>query len=248
VRSKGLRVPLRRGVVSARTRAMIRLGLYERAEIAFVAEHLPSHWDVVELGASLGIVSAHIAAKLSPKCRLLCVEGNSKLRPLWLEAMSASTGATLLNYVVGQSNEAEVPFAVSDDPLCSRVGPARGTSERVVAVSQRTLSWMLAENELRGPYSLVADIEGGEGAFIVGDDVTALDNCVSIVIELHDTTVNGQPYAWEQLLSTLIEQRGFHLRAQNGPVVALDRRTNRWLQESPAGTDFRPTKERPCSQ
>src|SRR5687768_4025361 len=63
--------------------ASIFWGFYESAEIRFIEKYVDGKMDVIELGASSGIVSAHIVRKLNPSAKMICVEGNSNLANTW---------------------------------------------------------------------------------------------------------------------------------------------------------------------
>src|SRR4051812_45383584 len=59
-----VRVNVPRSVVSDATRASLFWGFHEAQEVRYVERFLPDDLDVVELGASLGVVTSHIARKL----------------------------------------------------------------------------------------------------------------------------------------------------------------------------------------
>jgi len=71
-------------VIAPRVKAKLFLRGYEHDEIRFVKRHLRRDLDVIELGSSLGVVAAHIARKLDPGRRLVCVEANpALLKSIW---------------------------------------------------------------------------------------------------------------------------------------------------------------------
>lgn len=222
--SMGIAVSIPRDMLDDRTRALIAFGLYERAEIEFVRRFLPVGTDVVEVGASVGIVSAHIAACLSPDYRLVAIEANSELRSVWESVMGPSTGRHLLvNVAIGPADCPHTELWVAEDPLCSRtVGPVTATG-KVVRVEQTSLASVLSAYGVSHDYFLVADIEGAEAAFIVGQDLRALAGCMGMVIELHDTAVNGKQYTRQRLRQDLTAVHGFEVIAERGPVLALRR-------------------------
>src|SRR3954467_6594406 len=59
--------------------ALLRWGFYEKAEIEFIRRFLPPDLDIVELGASLGVVTLEIAARQEAAKRLVSVEANPHL-------------------------------------------------------------------------------------------------------------------------------------------------------------------------
>jgi hypothetical protein len=90
-----------------------------------------------------------------------------------------------------------------------------------------TLRALLAHGD-RGPYQLVADIEGAEITFLL-HDAESLRSCQVMVLELHNTESNGLSYTPNDL-QHLIESLGFRIAARYGSVVACRRRDS-------AGTD-----------
>ena len=56
-------------------------GGYEGAETRMIRSMLRDSPTVVELGSSLGVTTAHIAAMMAPGGRLVCVEANPRLIP-----------------------------------------------------------------------------------------------------------------------------------------------------------------------
>jgi FkbM family methyltransferase len=215
---------------------MIRLGLYERAEIRFVKRYVPVGSDVVELGASLGVVSAHIAAALSPRQKLVCVEANSTLRELWEGVMAgAAVDCVLVNAAVGPIDGGETAFWLDADPLCSRVSEGDSVLGQSVRVPQASLSALLRRHEINGRFTLVADVEGAEAAFIVGDDQAALQRCEAMIIELHDTAIGEKAYTWQDMRAVLLSNHQFVVKDERGPVLALIRQPQVGHEAKPAG-------------
>lgn len=60
----------------------IIFGIYEYSERFLIRKHLPSDVDVVELGASIGVVSREILRRLHVSQRLIAVEALPKLAEL----------------------------------------------------------------------------------------------------------------------------------------------------------------------
>jgi FkbM family methyltransferase len=209
-------------VIRAEVKAAIFWRFYESAEIRFVERHLPTDVDVVELGASIGVVSAHIARRLERGRSLVCVEANPQLLDaLQTNATSNSRGArvSVSHGAISYDAATEVSFAIGERNIDSRLagGPAGGVSVPVL-----TLSGVLRAHQL-GEYALVTDIEGAE-AFVFRDDAKALGRCRIIVAELHDMDVDGTRVRPDDFVRQL-EQLGFDLIERHGPVIAMTRRT-----------------------
>lgn len=77
--SRGLRVMTAEPIVMPATKASLFWGLYESAEVRFVKEHLRPDLDVIEAGSSIGVVSSHVAKRLRPGRKLICVEADHRL-------------------------------------------------------------------------------------------------------------------------------------------------------------------------
>ncbi len=229
IRIRGCRIDTSGDVVAPAAKAALFFGLYEKSEIRFVRRHLARDLDVVELGASLGVVSSHIAQHLAPQRRLVCVEANPRL----LERARANVlrnapGASVafvhgaIDYSRGGGDTAA--FSLSEGNLSSRLASPT-TVGTVVSVPRVTLTGVLREHGLT-EYALVSDIEGAEAALLLADR-DALQGCRALVIELHDAEVEGQRVGVEDSIRT-IESLGFILRDRSGigragPVCAFVR-------------------------
>ncbi len=212
-------------VVVPKVKAMIFWGLYERAELRFIHRYLRGDLDVVELGSSIGVVSAHIAKKLTSGRRLLCVEPNPHLLGLIRTNVMTNAPATSLEIVHGALNYLEsgrksVPFALEEDNTKSSLASVQ-SSANVVEVPVLRLGTILDRYEI-GTYALVCDIEGAEVA-LIEHDASALQCCRQAIIELHATKHAGQIYTVQQLRGQLERLHGFRLRDQYGPVCVFER-------------------------
>ncbi len=78
--------------IAPRFVASVFWGFYESAEGRLIERHLSDQYDVVELGASIGVISSHIAAKLGRGRKLIAVEPN----PNFCRPYSATSTAILL--------------------------------------------------------------------------------------------------------------------------------------------------------
>jgi FkbM family methyltransferase len=210
-----VRVLAPRATVSYATRASLFWGFHEAQEIRYVTAHLPLDLPVIELGTSLGAVSAHIARRLNGGRRMVCVEANSRILSLARETIfmnAPSTDVVLIPAAVDYRNET-VPFAVSEDLISSRVAQGDELLSRVPAI---TLMSILEQVDVR-EYSLVCDIEGAE-LQILENDLEALARCRVMIIELHDT-----PTLSIDQMAQVIAAAGFHRKAQHGAVFVFSR-------------------------
>jgi FkbM family methyltransferase len=176
-------------------------GTYESAEVFLARELLYPAGDVVELGASMGVLSAHIARRLAPGARLVCVEPNVQLHAAIAQTVAEnSPGArcTVVGAAVHYGSAETVTLDVSN-VNSARVSEAGGMEGLTVPVT--SLSQVLREHGI-GPYTLVCDIEGAEAGLLTCD-AKALEGCQNMLIETHETDFQGQRFGTSGYLERL---------------------------------------------
>ena len=99
VRHHGLWFDVRSSDFSPRVRAQMFWGIYESAETRMIRGLLRGSTTVVELGSSLGVTSAHVAALMAPGGHLVCVEANSRLLPGLRERLARRTASLRVDFV-----------------------------------------------------------------------------------------------------------------------------------------------------
>lgn len=211
-------------VVVPRIKAKLFLRGYEYEEITFVKRYLRPDLDVVDLGSSLGVVAAHIACKLGPERRLVCVEANPALLECIQTNVHRNAPHAQVTIVYGAveypaDRRACVRLALGFDNLVSRV--VEDGSQEWIPVPAITLSRILLEHGL-DDYALVSDIEGSE-AGVIEQGGEALAHCQQIIIELHHTTRAGRRVTIGELVRTLQEKHGYRIREQLGSVFVFER-------------------------
>ena len=219
--NRGCVIDVADSVVPPSAKASLFWRFYESAEIRFVRRYLPPDADVVELGASLGAVSAQIAKRLNPGRRLICVEGNAALLPLLdrnIRRNSRGAAHHVVNGAVDYSTAQElVPFRIDEQLIFSRLAGAADPADCPL-VPRVTLASLLAEHGV-GEYTLVSDIEGAE-AGIIEADAGALANCRLVIAELHDCRFLGRRFKIEDLVGAM-QHRGFRVVDRHGAVCVL---------------------------
>jgi FkbM family methyltransferase len=208
------------------TRAELFWGLYERTECTFIRQYLQGSKRVVELGSGLGVSSAHIASALAPGSQLVCVEANPDFLPAIERNVARHTKrlsirSTLLNAAIGREGET-CALSTDPNPYARTTSAAEPYSAASALIPARSLTALLNQIGF-GSYDLVCDIEGAEVNFIVGDDCHALQQCRTLVAELHDCNLGGTEYTPDDLLQALNKRWGFAVQARKGAVVALRR-------------------------
>jgi FkbM family methyltransferase len=194
-------------------------GFYESAEIRFVEKHFVGDVDAIELGASSGIVSAHIVAKFqNDSRRLIGVEANETLAATWFGNVDrynkCRVKTTLLNNAV-YYGASSVKFEVSTNSTESRISYCGTKNIGEVEVKSISLNDIIKEYSLID-YAMFCDIEGAELQIFLNED-SALEKCKYIFIELHDAKEEQILYTVSDL-DMLIQKRGFELVDRYGPV------------------------------
>ena len=198
--------------------ASIFWGFYEAAEIRFVQKYIKGDLDVIELGASCGVVSSHILSKLSPKNRLISVEANKALQSTWLTNTDRhnvrKSFKTLLNCAIYYDDD-HVSFNISNNTTESSIAKGSIQSSSVMIVPARKLSSVVEDFKIKN-YALVCDIEGAEVGILL-NDAEVFSNCRLLLIELHSTEYRNTLYEVE-LIKDLIIAKGFNLTDRHGNV------------------------------
>ena len=200
------------------TVARMFLHRYEAPELRFIRERLPRDLEVVELGASIGVTSAHVAQRLLPGRRLICVEANPHLLPLLRATVARNAPGRdlmVLHQAIDYSGAPTVHLDVSPINTNSHLG-ATG-----YAVAATTLSALLARYRLEH-LALIVDIEGAELG-LIRNDAAALRRVQFLLIECHVTEHEGETWTPARMQAALISDHGFTLRAARGPVYVFDR-------------------------
>ena len=205
-----------------KTKAAIFWGLYETGELRLINKYLRNDFDVIELGASLGVISCHIIRKINTSKRLISVEANPYLIGTIRNNLNNYAKQKIfhvLNVAVGNRNLDKINFYVNEDNVYSQISDQKTKS--TVEVKVKSLSeiiFLFSINE----YTLVSDIEGAELSFLI-DDSIALKNCKQILIELHDTEYGGNKYLISDIRNYIEDKLGFVFRANYGAVFVFEK-------------------------
>jgi FkbM family methyltransferase len=206
---------------SARVRAQMFWGAYESAETRMIKRTLSGSSTVVELGSSLGVTTAHIAAAMITGGRLICVEANPRLitgLPGRVVPYAAGLRLDIIHAAVtGHCGSTEL--VIAGETVSSRLGAHR-PDEPVVWVPAMTLREILRRSDI-ADFDLASDIEGAEAAFLL-DDPGVLDRCGRAVLEFHDTVVDGHAVSAAELINAACKT-GLRVVDRRGSVVALTR-------------------------
>lgn len=162
--------------------ALLR-GKYEAEEAALILSHLPPDAPVIELGGSLGIVSALIGSRLGTGLAHVIVEANEALLPVC--SVNAGVGlraGVALRHAAVFYGGPVARFAAGGNIHANRL--AEGDAVGVIEVPAVTLAELWQGIDRPDGFSLVCDIEGGEVPLVLGEgDVLA--HAGVVIMELH---------------------------------------------------------------
>jgi FkbM family methyltransferase len=206
------------GLVSDQVRASLLLGGYESAEYRFVQRYIPGDASVIELGASMGVMTCHLRRRVAAPHRVISVEADRRLFKLIDANLSANTSAPveLVNKAIDYSGGTHVDFSFGDDNLGGAVRADGGATMSVESIALRDLVAQLSGDD----YSLVSDIEGAEWAMWENDH-EFIARARTCVFELHDAPDGRKA---EELVEAIANDPEIELLECYGNVIAFGRR------------------------
>lgn len=213
--------------ISTYIKACLFWGIYEKQEAIFVQRYLPANLPVIELGASIGVISAITARKIFPQT-LYAVEANPALISIIKDnlKLNKAVNSKILNLAVG--NSTQLFFTPGADNTVGSISGSRSSNS--VSVECLSLSRIIAKLNL-ARFNLVCDIEGSEFDFLFLD-ASSLKNCEWMIIELHEKMVAGRLISVRDLIDQ-IRNLGFSIVDGHGPVVVAYN-SNQVMRKVPA--------------
>ena len=202
-------------------RRVIR-GRYEEPERRLVERFLDRAQPVIEVGGSLGVLSAYIGHRLLPHVPYVIVEANSRIVETCRANARAGRGpdgqVTVVNAALAYG-ASEVSFPVDDNIHGNRLGSDGPDMVTVPAHTLSDLRTMLGSPA--GSFTLVMDIEGYEfDAF--ENDREALAACTLAIVETHPSLFSERGKTLEDFLD-LVRSSGFEVLARDGESFAFGR-------------------------
>jgi FkbM family methyltransferase len=181
---------------------------HEAPEARMVQRHIRPHENVLELGGSVGIVSAVIRKTIGPDAQHVILEANPDLIEICKENanIGAKPGRTeVVAEVLDSSGSASVCFRNTTDALGGRV--ARH-GEDGVEVRATTLA-KLVKRIRPGWFALVCDIEGAELA-LLERELQAMARVRVFILECHPHLYPGKQVDLDRIIG-MTEGCGFQL-------------------------------------
>lgn len=209
VTSRGLRFDV--GTEYIHYAAAIRLGLYERAERFMAATFYDGTRDVVELGASMGVISCQLASGRKPGVRLIAVEAEPTLarRARRNLELNCFTDVHVANRAIDYSGAQTVGFS-GGLGLAGRLSQSGN-----LQVPASTLSDILDEYAV-GEFDLVMDIEGAEDAVLRAEG-DALRRCRRMLVEFDSDHLDAEG------TPPLLAELGFRMIYRHESCAAFER-------------------------
>lgn len=222
VPSRGMRIDTRSPEVSDYARGQLLWGLYEGAECRMVRRHLrPRPW-LVDLGASLGVLTSY-AARMMGDVDVLFVEANPRLLPLAQRNLARNAPRARVHPVHGAvaygTSATHVHFESTTEHTAARLATDRSQPPAFSAPVVRLGD--LLEGRGIDDFVLLMDIEGAEAGLLY-EDPDSLNSCRQLIVELHQSRHGGREMTPQDLLGRLIHL-GFRLVENYGSVAVLER-------------------------
>lgn len=206
-------------------RKQLMQGRYEEPERRLIERFLDPAQPLIELGGSLGVLSAYIGRRLLPETPYLVVEANTRVVEACRHNARTGRGAegklTVMNCALAYG-ASEVSFPVSDHVHVNRLDGASQRDLEMITVPAHTLAALRAMLDDRpGRFTLVMDIEGSEYD-VFTNDREALRDCTLAIVETHPHFFAERGKTLEEFLE-LTRANGFAVAGQDGNSFAFHR-------------------------
>jgi FkbM family methyltransferase len=194
---------------------------YEAKEARHIQAHLPVGSEVLELGASLGIISSVILGR--KPARLISYEAVGPLTAVARQVVAHNHPAApweLVHCAIAAEGVDEVSFDWS--PEYTQGGAvAAGSAPSLIRVPAVSLAGAIARHRLPATAWLVMDIEGMEWE-LARHQAEALRHFEGIIVECHQVRSDGRIVPHAEVLAELAKA-GFGIVARRGQVSVLRR-------------------------
>lgn len=225
VKIQGVQLPYRS--IPKASLLELKRGTYENVERDLIQKYLPTGAFVIELGASIGVISCHILEKTP--VRLISFEAVEKWAKIARETVNLNFKKVVpfevVECAIGAIGQSQVIFNTSSDcNLGGHVSPTT-TDLSIIVPAISMLDLNRTYNVPLGAW-LIMDIEGMEWD-IARNQPAALNRYQGIIVECHKTTDGKTPISPREIIAEFIKN-GFKLieEADHGThIVAVFERT-----------------------
>lgn len=195
---------------------------YESEERGFVDAHLPDETDVIELGGSIGVVSAFTRSRMSPSARQIVIEAIPELAEICKKNIARQDNqqrSTVIQAAISYSGQDSIRFLQGDTPHVGRISQGEGVSIDVPVIE---LEQICADHKVDN-FVLICDIEGAEIDLFEQSTIWQTA-CPLIILETHPRFYEGGTHAQKKLVE-LIKSKGFDQLGESRGVYAFGKAT-----------------------
>ena len=194
---------------------------YELEEAHFIETALAPGTPVIELGGSLGVISAVIRRQIGPDAQHIAVEANPDLAPVCRANAGGGGKTEVVQGAVAYVDAPTVAFSRgrnAHEGKLARSGDAGTFDAPALQLSE------LVSRLPKAPFGLVCDIEGGELPMLQNEPASTFEHVSHVVMEIH-------PKAFDAMGSS--EAAFLALCAEKG-LKQIERRADVILFSGPA--------------
>ena len=210
-----LRIDISNSVIRKKIAASLYFKTYESAEVRFISKYLKKYeGTIVELGASIGVVSSTLA-KANPKAKLFSFEADNRFIPIIENNIKINniSNANCFNEIIGASGYEFIP---GEDNTMGKISKTNSESSKMSSLSQLIKKYNFSE------FVLVSDIEGAE-YFVLNEEDSVFNAIPLLIIELHPIQIENKLISVEDL-KVRIETLGYEILDQYGSNVVAKKR------------------------
>lgn len=201
----GVAVQLDNRLLTEYFKGMLVLGWYENYERSIIQKYLPTNEPVIELGASIGVVSCIVNSRLTRPDQHVVVEANPALIPTLKKNRALNRCSfTIIEAALGYGS-ASISFFSNGVSLLGSIYHGGGQKMEVPTRSLQAI----AENAGFQHFTLISDIEGSEIGLIEHEMDFIRNHVGLILIEAHDDTPYGE--AGVKLVEESLLANGFEI-------------------------------------
>ena len=218
----GVKVPIKGSFLAPKMRRHLMRGGYERAERKLLSLLVREGDRVIELGASLGIVTSLLKKKVGPTGKVAAVEANRLLKPHFDRQLAVNNESATLVHALGCPLwDGPIPEHVSSQRFSA---VANSLSGRAAGAEGDDVPWftfkdIAAKAGIDEPTVLMIDVEGAEKIWC--EQAPRFPASVrTVIVEIHPHLIG--PEKSGGCVQALVRE-GFEVAAISGTVFGLVR-------------------------
>lgn len=219
----GVQIPVKTSPLSPQMRRRLMKGLYETAERELVDAFIRPGDHILEIGASIGILTCFLSHKAGDQARIVSVEPDATLLPHFQRQLRLNgIQADLLQALCCPLWNQPVPKTLSSRNFMPHQDNLSGTvassDEGPTSVRWITAETACTETDLK-PTALVVDIEGTEAVW-TDHPPRFPESLRTVILETHPTLVGVQIAG--RVVQAVVEE-GFRVAGMRNNVFAFQR-------------------------